>query len=77
MSSSHTVAPSHFRDQEEYHLGAAFSLEPMLRQSAWFQPYNRSEALENRYLVGAGTYPGARLPGVISSAIAADLVGAS
>jgi phytoene desaturase len=52
--------------------GAGFGLEPVLWQSAWFRPHNRSEELENLYLVGAGTHPGAGLPGVLSSAKVLD-----
>jgi len=48
--------------------GAAFGLEPVLTQSAWFRPHNRSEDVDRLYLVGAGTHPGAGLPGVLSSA---------
>ena len=47
---------------------AAFSFEPVLTQSAWFRPHNRSEDVPGLYLVGAGTHPGAGLPGVVSSA---------
>ncbi|WP_206336476.1 FAD-dependent oxidoreductase, partial [Pseudomonas viridiflava] len=50
------------------HLGSAFSLEPVLQQSAWFRPHNRNANLANVYLVGAGTHPGAGVPGVIGSA---------
>ncbi|MDZ7690267.1 MAG: FAD-dependent oxidoreductase [Balneolaceae bacterium] len=50
-------------------------MEPILTQSAWFRPHNRSEDVENLYFVGAGTHPGAGLPGVLSSAkIAEDLI---
>jgi phytoene desaturase len=52
--------------------GAAFGLEPILSQSAYFRPHNRSEELEGLYLVGAGTHPGAGLPGVLSSARVLD-----
>ncbi|MEL6269233.1 MAG: FAD-dependent oxidoreductase, partial [Chloroflexota bacterium] len=52
--------------------GAAFSIEPRLTQSAWFRPHNRSEDFENLYFVGAGTHPGAGLPGVLSTAVIAE-----
>ncbi|MEO8397059.1 MAG: FAD-dependent oxidoreductase, partial [Chloroflexota bacterium] len=56
--------------------GSAFSVQPILTQSAWFRPHNRSEDFENLYFVGAGTHPGAGLPGVLSSAIIVeDLIG--
>ncbi|MBF6589055.1 MAG: phytoene desaturase [Ktedonobacterales bacterium] len=71
----HTIAPPHFRDTLNSYLGSAFSVEPILTQSAWFRPHNRSEDIPNLYLVGAGTHPGAGLPGVFSSGkIAADLI---
>ncbi|MDY0916036.1 phytoene desaturase [Pseudomonas viridiflava] len=60
--------PNDFRDELNAHLGSAFSLEPVLRQSAWFRPHNRDANLANVYLVGAGTHPGAGVPGVIGSA---------
>jgi phytoene desaturase len=55
------------RDLAAYH-GSAFSLAPELRQSAWFRPHNRDPRLPGLYLVGAGTHPGAGVPGVVSSA---------
>jgi len=63
----HYIDPLHFRDTLNSHLGSAFSVEPILTQSAWFRPHNRSEDIPNLYLVGAGTHPGAGLPGVMSS----------
>lgn len=48
--------------------GNAFSLEPLLTQSAWFRGHNRDDKLKNFYLVGAGTHPGAGIPGVVASA---------
>jgi len=48
--------------------GSAFSLEPILTQSAWFRGHNRDDRLKNVYLVGAGTHPGAGIPGVVGSA---------
>ncbi|MBW6390053.1 phytoene desaturase [Billgrantia antri] len=60
--------PEDFRDELNAHLGSAFSLEPILTQSAWFRPHNRDDRIENLYLVGAGTHPGAGVPGVIGSA---------
>ena len=72
------VDPRYFRDTLGSHLGSAFSVEPILTQSAYFRPHNRSEDIPNLYLVGAGTHPGAGLPGVLSSAkIADDLIGAA
>jgi phytoene desaturase len=71
----HMIDPRHFRDTLNSYLGSAFSVEPILTQSAWFRPHNRSEEIPNLYFVGAGTHPGAGLPGVLSSAkIADDLI---
>jgi len=52
--------------------GAGFSIAPLFSQSAWFRFHNRAEGLQNLYVVGAGTHPGAGLPGVISSAKVVD-----
>lgn len=60
--------PFDFRDQLGAWQGSAFSVEPILRQSAWFRPHNRDSRIPNLYLVGAGTHPGAGIPGVIGSA---------
>lgn len=68
----HMIDPLHFRDTLNSYLGSAFSVQPILTQSAWFRPHNRSEEFENLYFVGAGTHPGAGLPGVLSSAIIAE-----
>jgi phytoene desaturase len=71
----HRITPLHFRDALASHLGAAFSIEPTLLQSAYFRPHNQSERLPGLYIVGAGTHPGAGLPGVLLSAeITADLI---
>ncbi|MCJ8138928.1 phytoene desaturase [Falsirhodobacter halotolerans] len=60
--------PFDFRDELNAHHGSAFSIEPILTQSAWFRPHNRDERLTNMYIVGAGTHPGAGIPGVVGSA---------
>jgi phytoene desaturase len=49
-------------------------MAPSLSQSAWFRPHNRSEDIDNLFLVGAGTHPGAGVPGVLSSARVLDTV---
>jgi hypothetical protein len=54
--------------------GAAFGLEPVLLQSAWFRPHNRSEDVDGLFMVGAGTHPGAGVPGVLMSAKALESV---
>jgi phytoene desaturase len=72
------VDPRYFANRLHAAQGSAFSVEPILTQSAWFRPHNRSEDIPNLYLVGAGTHPGAGLPGVLSSAkIADDLINAA
>jgi phytoene desaturase len=68
------ITPLHFRDDLLSERGAGFGFEPVLTQSAWFRPNNRSEDIDNLYLVGAGTHPGAGLPGVLSSARILDKV---
>lgn len=68
------VTPLHFRDVLQSEKGAGFGFEPVLTQSAWFRPHNRSETIAGLYLVGAGTHPGAGLPGVLSSAKILDKV---
>jgi phytoene desaturase len=60
--------PNDFRDELNAHHGSAFSIEPILTQSAWFRPHNRDDRVPNLYLVGAGTHPGAGIPGVVGSA---------
>jgi phytoene desaturase len=71
----HYIDPLHFRDTLNSFKGSAFSVEPILTQSAWFRPHNLSEDVDNLYFVGAGTHPGAGLPGVLSSAkIAENLI---
>ena len=72
--SSLMLTPQDFQDRLSSVHGAAFSLEPVLTQSAWFRPHNRSEEVERLFLVGAGTHPGAGLPGVLSSAKVLDRI---
>ena len=62
------MTPEDFRDDYLSHEGSGFSVSPLLTQSAWFRFHNRAEGLQNLYLVGAGTHPGAGLPGVLCSA---------
>lgn len=71
---SRIMTPMEFRDELLAFRGAAFSFEPVLTQSAWFRPHNRSEEVEGLYLVGAGTHPGAGVPGVLSSARVLDAI---
>jgi phytoene desaturase len=71
---SRLLTPQDFQDRLSSFRGAAFGMEPVLTQSAWFRPHNRSEDVRNLFLVGAGTHPGAGLPGVLSSARVLDTV---
>jgi phytoene desaturase len=71
---SRVMTPLDFRDQLCAPKGAAFGLEPILTQSAWFRPHNKSGDIKGLYLVGAGTHPGAGVPGVLSSARVLDSV---
>lgn len=74
----HTIDPLHFQGTLNSYLGSAFSVQPILMQSAWFRPHNQSEDFDNLYFVGAGTHPGAGLPGVLSSSIIAEnLIGSA
>jgi len=63
-----SYAPSDFAHDLNAHLGSAFSLEPILTQSAYFRVHNRDPHIPNLYFVGAGTHPGAGIPGVVMSA---------
>ena len=75
LTASRVFTPETFRDRYLSPHGAGFSIEPRILQSAWFRPHNVSEEAKGLYLVGAGTHPGAGLPGVISSAeVLAQLV---
>jgi phytoene desaturase len=60
--------PLDFQHELGAHHGSAFSLEPVLTQSAWFRVHNRDDRLPGLYFVGAGTHPGAGVPGVVNSA---------
>ncbi len=74
--SEHYIDPLHFEGTLNSYLGSAFSVEPTLFQSAYLRPHNRSEDISNLYFVGAGTHPGAGMPGVISSGkIVGNLIG--
>ncbi len=74
--SEHHVDPRYFQNTLNTYLGTAFSVEPTLLQSAWMRPHNVSEDIPNLYFTGAGTHPGAGLPGVMGSGkIVADMIG--
>lgn len=72
LVTSHVLTPLDFLHDLKAYQGAAFGLAPLLSQSAWFRPHNRSEEVAGLYLVGAGTHPGAGVPGVLSSARVLD-----
>jgi phytoene desaturase len=74
LVTSRMLTPQDFRDDYLSLKGAAFSVEPRLTQSAWFRPHNASEDVDGLYFAGAGTHPGAGLPGVLSSARVLDTV---
>ena len=74
LVTSFVTTPKDFETRLLSYHGAAFGLEPRLTQSAWFRPHNRSEDVEGLYFVGAGTHPGAGIPGVLSSAKALETV---
>ena len=63
-----SYTPQDFHQDLNAHLGSAFSLEPVLTQSAYFRVHNRDPHIPNLYFVGAGTHPGAGIPGVVGSA---------
>jgi phytoene desaturase len=73
--SERLLTPLDFETTLNTHLGTGFSFEPIFSQSAWFRPHNESEDVKNLFFAGAGTHPGAGVPGVLSSAkIAEQLV---
>ncbi|HEX8578564.1 MAG TPA: phytoene desaturase [Allosphingosinicella sp.] len=81
IRTSFHYTPRDFETDLNSHLGSAFSLEPLLTQSAYFRVHNRDDKIPNLYFTGAGTHPGAGIPGVVGSAKAtaglmiADLLG--
>ncbi len=72
--SSKVTTPQDFQDRLWSYKGAGFGLEPLLLQSAWFRPHNRSEDVPGLFVVGASTHPGAGVPGVLMSAKALETV---
>ncbi len=74
LVTSRVTTPNDFANDFLSYRGSGFGLEPVLTQSAWFRPHNASEGVRNLFLVGAGTHPGAGLPGVLSSARVLDSV---
>lgn len=74
LTVSRTLDPRGFADDYLSFRGAAFGIQPKLFQSAYWRPHNRSEDIQNLFLVGAGTHPGAGMPGVLSTARVLDNV---
>ena len=74
IATQRVMTPLNFEHDLLSYKGAAFGLEPVLTQSAWFRPHNKSEEIENLFLVGASTHPGAGVPGVLSTARVLDMV---
>jgi len=74
LVTSRMLTPLDFRDDLQSFKGNAFGVEPRLTQLAWFRPHNKSEDIDNLFIVGAGTHPGAGVPGVLSAARILDKV---
>lgn len=72
MTADFFMTPEHFKRDYLSEHGAGFSVAPLFRQSAWFRFHNRAEGIKNLYLTGAGTHPGAGMPGVLCSAKVID-----
>ena len=72
ITSDFFITPENFRQDYLSTHGAGFSIAPLFRQSAWFRFHNRAEGIQNLFLVGAGTHPGAGVPGVLCSAKVVD-----
>jgi phytoene desaturase len=66
------MTPEDFRTSYLSHKGSGFSIAPHFTQSAWFRFHNRAEGIDGLYLTGAGTHPGAGMPGVLCSAKVID-----
>lgn len=74
LVTSRMLTPREFQMEYKSLKGAAFSVEPVLQQSAWFRPHNESEDIDHLYFAGAGTHPGAGMPGVLSTARVLDSI---
>ena len=66
------LTPDYFEKELNTKYGSGFSIQPKFSQSAYFRYHNKSEIYKNLYFVGAGTHPGAGMPGVLSSAKVLD-----
>jgi phytoene desaturase len=72
ITAEFSMNPTDFKSDYLSQHGAGFSISPLFRQSAWFRFHNQAEGIKNLYLAGAGTHPGAGLPGVLCSAKVID-----
>ncbi|MBL8179506.1 MAG: phytoene desaturase [Bryobacterales bacterium] len=72
LATERVFTPLDFETTLDSYRGSGFSFEPVFSQSAWFRPHNASEDVEHLYFAGAGTHPGAGVPGVLSSAKIAE-----
>ncbi|MAH84152.1 MAG: phytoene dehydrogenase [Rhodospirillaceae bacterium TMED8] len=72
ITAQHCMTPLNFQNDYLSYKGTGFSLAPLFRQSAWFRFHNKAEGFDNFFLVGAGSHPGAGLPGVLNSAKVLD-----
>ena len=72
ITAEFSMNPGDFKEDYLSEQGAGFSIAPIFRQSAWFRFHNKAEGICNLYLVGAGTHPGAGVPGVLCSAKVID-----
>ena len=72
ITADFAMTPEDFKHNYQSMHGAGFSIAPLFRQSAWFRFHNKAEGIKNLYLVGAGTHPGAGMPGVLCSAKVID-----
>jgi len=68
------LTPDYFEKELNTKYGSGFSIQPKLTQSAYFRFHNKSEICDGLYFVGAGTHPGAGVPGVLSSAKVLDKI---
>ena len=68
------LTPNYFENELNTKYGSGFSIQPKFSQSAYFRFHNKSEVCDGLYFVGAGTHPGAGVPGVLSSAKVLDKI---
>ena len=68
------LTPDYFEKELNTKYGSGFSIQPKFSQSAYFRFHNKSEVCDGLYFVGAGTHPGAGIPGVLSSAKVLDKI---